>query len=158
MTNRKKEPKVIDAILSDTAPMPKKRAARKSRGFGQKAPAESTMPQLVMPAEPADAEKASAKLTAMLGSPDIYNKIIFRMYAGMRGGHVFQQSGGDEAVLFFLRRIAHDEGPEALEKALAAVYGYTGFKGSVGCPMPELEDACDALRVIHGLAGKERGE
>ena len=105
-----------------------------------------------------EAEKASEKLTTILGSPDIYNKIIFKMYAGMRGGHVFQQSGGDEAVLFFLRRIAHDEGPEALEKALAAVYGYTGFKGSVGSPMPELEDACDALRVIHGLAGKERDE
>ena len=101
-----------------------------------------------------EADKASAKLTGILGSPDIYNKIMFQMYAGMSKGHVFQQSGGDEAVLYFLRRIVHDEGTEALELALNAVYGYTGFKGSVGCPMPELEDACDALRVIHGLAVK----
>lgn len=101
------------------------------------------------------ADKASAKLTALLGSPDIYNKIMFQMYAKMRGGHVFQQSGGDEAVLFFLRRIAQDEGVEALSTALDAVYGYTGFKGSVGCPMPELEDACDALKIIYGVPEKE---
>ena len=102
-----------------------------------------------------DAEKASAKLSAILGSPDVYNKIIFSMYAGMKNGRVFQQSGGDESVVYFLRRIAQDEGPEALEKALNAVYGYTGFKGSVGCPMPELEDACDALKVIYGIRREE---
>lgn len=102
-----------------------------------------------------DAEKASAKLSAILGSPEVYNKIIFSMYAGMKNGRVFQQSGGDESVVYFLRRIAQDEGPEALEKALNAVYGYTGFKGSVGCPMPELEDACDALKVIYGIRSEE---
>ena len=102
-----------------------------------------------------DAEKASAKLSAILGSPEVYNKIIFSMYAGMKNGRVFQQSGGDESVIYFLRRIAQDEGPEALEKALNAVYGYTGFKGSVGCPMPELEDACDALKVIYGIRSEE---
>ena len=102
-----------------------------------------------------DAEKASAKLSAILGSPEVYNKIVFSMYAGMKNGRVFQQSGGDEAVIYFLRRIAQDEGPEALEKALNAVYGYTGFKGSVGCPMPELEDACDALKVIYGIRSEE---
>ena len=102
-----------------------------------------------------DAEKASAKLSAILGSPEVYNKIIFSMYAGMKNGRVFQQSGGDESVIYFLRRIAQDEGPEALEKALNAVYGYTGFKGSVGCPMPELEDACDALKVIYGIRREE---
>ena len=102
-----------------------------------------------------DAEKASAKLSAILGSPDVYNKIIFSMYAGMKNGRVFQQSGGDESVVYFLRRIAQDDGPEALEKALNAVYGYTGFKGSVGCPMPELEDACDALKVIYGIRREE---
>ncbi len=98
-----------------------------------------------------DADKASAKLTALIGSPDAYNKIMFKMYIGMRQGRVFHQSAGDEAVLYFLRRIAKDEGAEALELALNAVYGYTGFKGSVGCMMPELEDACDALRVLYGL-------
>ena len=102
-----------------------------------------------------DAEKASAKLSAILGSPEVYNKIIFSMYAGMKNGRVFQQSGGDESVVYFLRRIAQDDGPEALEKALNAVYGYTGFKGSVGCPMPELEDACDALKVIYGIRREE---
>ena len=102
-----------------------------------------------------DAEKASAKLSAILGSPEVYNKIVFSMYAGMKNGRVFQQSGGDESVVYFLRRIAQDEGPEALEKALNAVYGYTGFKGSVGCPMPELEDACDALKVIYGIRSEE---
>ena len=102
-----------------------------------------------------EAEKASVKLSAILGSPDVYNKIIFSMYAGMKNGRVFQQSGGDESVVYFLRRIAQDEGPEALEKALNAVYGYTGFKGSVGCPMPELEDACDALKVIYGIRSEE---
>ena len=102
-----------------------------------------------------EAEKASVKLSAILGSPDVYNKIIFSMYAGMKNGRVFQQSGGDESVVYFLRRIAQDDGPEALEKALNAVYGYTGFKGSVGCPMPELEDACDALKVIYGIRSEE---
>ena len=102
-----------------------------------------------------DADKASAKLSAILGSPEVYNKIVFSMYAGMKNGRVFQQSGGDESVIYFLRRIAQDEGPEALEKALNAVYGYTGFKGSVGCPMPELEDACDALKVIYGIRSEE---
>ena len=102
-----------------------------------------------------EAEKASVKLSAILGSPDVYNKIIFSMYAGMKNGRVFQQSGGDESVVYFLRRIAQDDGPEALEKALNAVYGYTGFKGSVGCPMPELEDACDALKVIYGIRREE---
>ena len=102
-----------------------------------------------------DAEKASAKLSAILGSPEVYNKIVFSMYAEMKNGRVFQQSGGDESVIYFLRRIAQDEGPEALEKALNAVYGYTGFKGSVGCPMPELEDACDALKVIYGIRSEE---
>ena len=102
-----------------------------------------------------EAEKASVKLSAILGSPDVYNKIIFSMYAGMKNGRVFQQSGGDESVVYFLRRIAQDDGPESLEKALNAVYGYTGFKGSVGCPMPELEDACDALKVIYGIRSEE---
>ncbi|MBP3443363.1 MAG: hypothetical protein J6J70_01410, partial [Methanocorpusculaceae archaeon] len=96
-----------------------------------------------------------AKLSAILGSPEVYNKIVFSMYAGMKNGRVFQQSGGDESVVYFLRRIAQDDGPEALEKALNAVYGYTGFKGSVGCPMPELEDACDALKVIYGIRREE---
>ena len=105
-----------------------------------------------------DADKASAKLSGIIGSSDVYNKVVFKMYAGMRNGRVFHQSGGDEAVLYFLRRIAHDEGVEALEAALNAVYGYTGFKGSVGCPMPELEDACDALKVIHGIAAREKLE
>ncbi len=102
-----------------------------------------------------EAEKASAKLSAILGSPDVYNKIIFAMYAGMKNGRVFQQSGGDDSVVYFLRRIAQDDGGESLEKALNAVYGYTGFKGSVGCPMPELEDACDALKVIYGIRSEE---
>ena len=102
-----------------------------------------------------DADKASAKLSGIIGSPEIYNKIVFTMYAGMKNGRVFQQSGGDEAVLYFLRRIAQDDGAEALEKALNAVYGYTGFKGSVGCPMPELEDACDALKVVYGIHKEE---
>lgn len=36
MTNRKKEPKIIDAIFSDSAPAaPKKRISRKGRGFSQ---------------------------------------------------------------------------------------------------------------------------
>ncbi|MBR6790327.1 MAG: ribonuclease J [Oscillospiraceae bacterium] len=35
VTNRKKEPKVIDAILSDTTPAAGKRTSRKSRGFAQ---------------------------------------------------------------------------------------------------------------------------
>ena len=102
-----------------------------------------------------DADKASAKLSGIIGSPEIYNKIVFTMYAGMKNGRVFQQSGGDEAVIYFLRRIAQDDGAEALEKALNAVYGYTGFKGSVGCPMPELEDACDALKVVYGIHKEE---
>ena len=102
-----------------------------------------------------DADKASAKLSGIIGSPEIYNKIVFTMYAGMKNGRVFQQSGGDEAVIYFLRRIAQDDGAEALEKALNAVYGYTGFKGSVGCPMPALEDACDALKVVYGIHKEE---
>ena len=102
-----------------------------------------------------EAEKASAKLSGIIGSPDVYNRVVFAMYAGMKNGRDFQQSGGDESVIYFLRRIAQDDGPEALEKALNAVYGYTGFKGSVGCPMPELEDACDALKVIYGIRDEE---
>lgn len=102
-----------------------------------------------------EADKASEKLTGIIGSPDVYNKVIFAMYAGMKNGRVFQQSGGDDSVVYFLRRIAQDEGAEALKKALNAVYGYTGFKGSVGCPMPELEDACDALKVIYAIRDDE---
>ena len=36
-----------------------------------------------------DAEKASAKLSAILGSPEVYNKIVFSMYAGMKNGRAF---------------------------------------------------------------------
>lgn len=105
-------------------------------------------------------DKAAEKLAGLIGTSVEQNKVTFAMYVKMRQGRTFQQSVSDEIVVYFLQRIAEDESvteeerKEGLELALSAVYGYAGFKNSVGSELPELENACDALRMKYGLNEK----
>ena len=96
-------------------------------------------------------DKAAAKLSEIIPATVEQNKITFSMYVGMRNGRSFHHSLSDEIVVYFLKRIVDDEGVEALERALNATYGYAGFKNSVGSPLPELEDACDAFKRKYGI-------
>ena len=96
-------------------------------------------------------DKAAEKLAALIPSSVEQNKVTFAMYVKMRQGRTFQKSVSDDIVIYFLQRIAEDSGKEGLEPALSATYGYAGFKGSLGAEMPELENACDALRMKYGL-------
>ncbi|HJJ31453.1 MAG TPA: hypothetical protein O0X97_04315 [Methanocorpusculum sp.] len=100
-------------------------------------------------------EKAAAKLADIIPMSIEQIKITITMYAGMRNGRVFHHSVSDGIVIYFLQRIAEEEGKEGIELALNAVYGYAGFKYSVGSEMPELEKACDILREKYGLSKKE---
>lgn len=99
-------------------------------------------------------DKAASKLADMIPTTAEQNKITISMYAGMRNGRSFHHSLSDDVVIYFLKRIADEEGVEALERALNATYGYAGFKNSVGSPLPELEEACDAFKVKYGLNSK----
>ena len=83
-------------------------------------------------------------------------KITIAMYVGMKNGRVFHHSVSDGIVIYFLERIAEEEGKEGIELALNAVYGYAGFKYSVGSEMPELEKACDILREKYGLSSTKK--
>lgn len=102
-----------------------------------------------------DADKAAEKLAGILENRAEANKITFSMYAGMRQGRTFHHSISDEVIVYFLERIAEENGKEDLELALKAVYGYAGFKNSVGAQLPELEKACDELRFLYGLSEKK---
>ncbi|HJJ58886.1 MAG TPA: hypothetical protein O0Y08_04500 [Methanocorpusculum sp.] len=102
-------------------------------------------------------EKAAEKLAGLIPFSVEQNMVTFAMYVKMRQGHTFQQSVSDDIIVYFLFRIAEDEGKEGLELALSATYGYAGFKNSVGSALPELENACDALKMKYGL-DKEQGE
>ncbi|MDO5845427.1 MAG: hypothetical protein Q4Q04_00740 [Methanocorpusculum sp.] len=103
-----------------------------------------------------DTEKAAVKLAGILKNRPQSNVIYFSMYAHMINGRVFKQSGGDRMILYFLRRIAQDSGAGTLSRALDAVYGYSGFRGSLGCYVEDLESACAALKYEYGLAGKPK--
>ncbi|HJJ47638.1 MAG TPA: hypothetical protein O0X39_01410 [Methanocorpusculum sp.] len=98
-----------------------------------------------------DAEKAALKLADIIGNPAHKNMVYFSMYFHMRSGRIFRESGGDEMILYFLNRIAEDNGPEGLATALKAVYGYSGFKESVGCYMDDLNRGCEELERKFGL-------
>ncbi len=100
-------------------------------------------------------EKAAAKLADMIPSSVEQNKITFSMYTGMRNGRTFHHSLSDDIIIYFLKRIIDDEGVAGLKAALNATYGYAGFKNSVGCPLPELEDACDAFKAKYGVSSEK---
>lgn len=102
-----------------------------------------------------DTEKAAVKLAGILKNPPQSNVIYFSMYAHMINGRVFKQSGGDHMILYFLRRIAADNGTGGLLRALDAVYGYTGFRGSLGCYVDDLENDCAALEYEFGINRKK---
>ena len=98
-----------------------------------------------------DAEKAAVKLADIIGNPAHKNIVYFAMYMNMRNGRIFRESGGDEMILYFLRRIAQDNGIEGLQTALKAVWGYSGFKESVGCYMEDLNRGCEKIERDFGL-------
>lgn len=98
-----------------------------------------------------EAEKAAVKLADIIGNPAHKNIVYFAMYFNMRSGRIFRESGGDEMIMYFLRRIAEDEGIEGLQTALKAVYGYSGFKESVGCYMDDLNRGCEKIERDFGL-------
>lgn len=91
-------------------------------------------------------DKAAAKLADIIPATVEQNRITFSMYAGMRKGRSFHYSLSDAIIIYFLKRIVEDEGVDGLDSALKATYGYAGFKNSVGTPLPELEEACDAFK------------
>jgi hypothetical protein len=97
------------------------------------------------------ADKAAEKLAEIIEHPPEANKVFFSMYFHMRAGRIFKQSGGDEMILYFLKRIAEDEGEQALSLALRSVYGYSGFKESVGCYMDDLNKACAEIEKATGV-------
>ena len=101
-------------------------------------------------------EKAAAKLADIIPMSIEQIKITIAMYVGMKNGRVFHHSVSDGIVIYFLERIAEEEGKEGIELALNAVYGYAGFKYSVGSEMPELEKACDLLREKYGLSSTKK--
>ncbi|MCK9314277.1 MAG: hypothetical protein M0P20_09555, partial [Methanocorpusculum sp.] len=59
-------------------------------------------------------EKAAEKLAGIIGHPQDDNMIFFDMYIHMKAGRIFRQSGGDEVIVYFMKRIAEDDGEEAL--------------------------------------------
>lgn len=99
-----------------------------------------------------EAEPAANKLSGIIGNPAHSNIVYFSMYAHMMKGMIFRQSGGDEMIIYFLKRIAEDKGQEGLKTALKSVYGYSGFKESVGCWMDDLNKACAELERQYGIA------
>lgn len=96
-------------------------------------------------------ERAAAKLAGILGNPEHNNILYFSMYTKMRTGRIFRQSGGEDMIFYFLRRIAADNGRDGLQTALKAVYGYSGFKESVGCYMDDLYKGCEEIEREYGL-------
>jgi len=98
-----------------------------------------------------DAEPAAQKLAGIIGNPAHKNIVYFSMYFHMREGRIFRESGGEEMIFYFLKRIAIDNGIEGLQTALKAVYGYSGFKESVGCYMTDLNKGCEAIEREYGL-------
>jgi len=103
-----------------------------------------------------EVNKAAEKLAGILENRPESNKITFMMYAGMRRGRTFHHSLNDEIIIYFLKRIAEEKGKEDLALALDAVYGYAGFKNSLGSQLPELEKACDELRFLYGISDQNR--
>ena len=97
------------------------------------------------------ADEAAAKLMNYTPTSEYQNRITFAMYIGMRNGRTFHHSLSDDIIVYFLERIAEDEGKDALKKALNATYGYAGFKNSVGTPLPQLEEACDMIRAKYEI-------
>lgn len=96
-------------------------------------------------------EPAAQKLAGIIGNPAHNNITYFSMYFHMRSGRIFKQSGGEDMILYFLRRIAQDNGIEGLQLALKAVYGYSGFKESVGCYVADLNKGCEEIEREFGL-------
>lgn len=100
------------------------------------------------------AEKAAIKLSDILGNPVHNNIVYFLIYRNMMKGTIFKQSGGVDMIVYFLNRIAEDNGTEALAAALKSVYGYSGFKESVGCYVDDLNKACEQVEIKYGLKKK----
>lgn len=96
-------------------------------------------------------DKAMFKLADIIPATPEQIKITFAMYIGMRHGRTFHHSLSDDIIIYFLKRIADEEGVDGLKLALDATYGYAGFKYSIGSELPELEAACDDLRTKFGL-------
>jgi hypothetical protein len=95
--------------------------------------------------------KAAEKLAGIIEQSPETIKVFFSMYIHMRYGRIFKQSGGDQMIVYFLRRIAEEDGDRALGFALKSVYGYAGFKESVGCYMDDLNKACAEIERITGV-------
>jgi hypothetical protein len=96
-------------------------------------------------------EKAAEKLAGIIGHPQDANMVFFDMYIHMKAGRIFRESGGDEVIVYFMKRIAEDDGEQALSLALKSVYGYTGFRESVGCNMTDLNRICSAIEKATGV-------
>ncbi len=95
--------------------------------------------------------KAAEKLAGIIEQSPEAIKVFFSMYIHMRYGRIFKQSGGNQMIVYFLRRIAEEDGDRALGFALKSVYGYAGFKESVGCYMDDLNKACAEIERITGV-------
>lgn len=96
-------------------------------------------------------DKAAVKLAEMNDDTPEAVKVYFDMYAHMRQGRIFKQSGGDPMIIYFLQRIAQEDGDRALAFALKSVYGFSGFKESVGCYIDDLNKACADIQRITGV-------
>jgi len=95
--------------------------------------------------------KAAEKLADIISQTPGANIVFFGMYIHMRKGRIFKQSGGNQMIIYFLKRIFEENGDEALSLALKSVYGYSGFKESVGCYMDDLNKACTEIEKITGV-------
>ncbi|HKM41170.1 MAG TPA: hypothetical protein VJY43_01230, partial [Methanocorpusculum sp.] len=58
-------------------------------------------------------EKAAEKLAEIIKNPPDANMVFFNMYIHMKTGRIFRQSGGDEVIVYFMKRIAEDDGEQA---------------------------------------------
>lgn len=96
-------------------------------------------------------DKAAGKLAEMINETPEAVKVYFAMYIRMREGRIFRQSGGDPMIIYFLKRIAGEDGDRALAFALKSVYGFSGFKESVGCYMDDLNKACAEIEKVTGV-------
>ncbi len=92
--------------------------------------------------------QAAEKLAGIIEQTPEANKVFFGMYIHMRHGMIFKRSGGDQMIIYFLKRIFEENGEQALSLALKSVYGYSGFKESVGCYMDDLNKECAEIERI----------
>ncbi|HJJ42757.1 MAG TPA: hypothetical protein VJ857_03495 [Methanocorpusculum sp.] len=95
--------------------------------------------------------KAAEKLGGMIKINPEAIKVFFSMYIHMRYGRIFKRSGGDQMIIYFLKRIAEEEREQDISLALKSVYGYAGFKETVGCYMDDLNRACAEIERVTGV-------